>query len=72
MAATGQSGDGAIAFFSKDKVIYDLSYFLGSDISHLSTQQLEKLLNAIPQPSESVTQASAMGNQERHVAVHSP
>lgn len=71
MAAAGQSGDGPIAFFSKGQVVRDLSRILG-DVSHLSTQQLEKLLNAIPEPSDPETQAFAMGNQELRVTVCTP
>lgn len=68
MAGNSQSADGSIAFFRKEDVVYDLSRWLG-DVSHLSTQQLEKLINAIPEPSQPQTQASAVGNEERSATV---
>lgn len=61
MAGNSQAGDFEIAFFRKDDVIYDLKRILQHDVSHLSTQQLEKLLNSIPNPE---TQASAMEHEE--------
>lgn len=68
MAGNRQSGKGAITFLTKDKVVYDLTRLFG-DVSHLSTQQLEKFINAIPDPSQPETQAPTMGNGEPGLAV---
>jgi hypothetical protein len=67
MAANSQSGDKAITFFRKDQVIYDISRIVGHDVSHLTTQQLENLINAIPNSSQ--TQTPAVGDEERNTTV---
>jgi hypothetical protein len=55
-----QPGNSGISFFSKSQVIYSLSHALGQDISHLSMQELEALLHAIPK-----TQVPPMGTPEQ-------
>lgn len=70
MAGISQPSKGGIAFFSKDKIVYELKSRFG-DVSHLSTHQLEKLIRAIPDLSEPATQAPSVGNEEWSTTVRS-